>query len=271
MDNNYFYVIERKDIINSVSKRYEFIYTGTKYDRRNNIRTDFHFDENPYLIVRDVWDDGNAFWYASFQEGKPGNYTTPSGILVLVRKSKHSGKINIFPIGDKKWEKDAKIIGDNDWIWVYRNKQFSYENIVKFSIKDNSYKFIKTSYNQYTPFKSDNLYESDNFIWLLVSSYSHGEVKIIKVDKLEGKYTTITFPEEIFTTSVICADKDALWIDAYKMKGFSPSGNTTPYLLKVAKSDSRYEMFLVKPTMGAASKTVLENFLSWIFAPFMRQ
>jgi len=270
-DDNYVYVVERKDLTDNVRKRSEIVYTGIKYDKNSKVRTNYHFDINPMLIVRDIWEDNNAFWYACFQEGTPRNYVTPYGTMVLVKKSKHNGKIDIFHLGEDIWEKDAKIIGDNDWIWIYRDKQFSDKDIIKFSIKDNAYKFIKIGYNQYTLFKSDKFYESDNFIWLLISTHDHEEVKIIKTDKLDAKYPSINFPDEIHTTSVICADKDFLWLDAYKMKGFTPSGNTTPYLLKVAKSDSSYEMFLVRPTIGAGSKTALENFLSWIFAPFLSQ
>jgi hypothetical protein len=270
MDENYFYVIERKDLNSGADKRVEHVFTGAKYDKQNNVRTDYHFEASPNLIVRDVWEDSNDYWYACFQEGKPRNYVIPSGTPVLVKKSKQNGKIDIFQLGDSTWERDAKIIGDNDWIWIYHNKQFSgNNNIIKFSKKDNSHRFVKIGYSEYTPFKSDKLYEADNFVWLLASSSSHHEVKVIKVDKFETNYSPITFPDEIHTTSINCADKDFLWIDAYKVKGFAPSGNTTPYLLKVAKSDSSYELIFVKPTIGTASATVLQNFFSWIIAPFM--
>lgn len=271
MDDKYFYVIERKNINGGVDKRVEYIYTGAKYDKQNKVRTDSHFDINPSLIVRDVWEDSNNYWYACFQEGKPRNYVIPSGTPVLVKKSKQNGKIEIFQLGDSAWERDAKIIGDNDWIWIYRNKQFSgiNNNIIKFSKKDNSHSFVKIGYSEYTPIKSDSLYETDKFVWLLVSSSSRQEVKIIKADKFETKYTPITFPDEIHTTGINCADKDFLWIDAYKVTGGAPSGNTTPYLLKVAKNDSSYELIFVKPTIWAATGTVLQNFFSWIIAPFM--
>lgn len=274
MDDDYFYVTERKGVNNTVEKRTDWIYKGAKYNRRTNTRIEYHFEQNQDLVVRDVWEDDQSYWYACFQEGKPRGYVIPEGKLVVVSKSKLDGNVDIHELDGDNWKFDAQILGDKDWIWVFRNPSDGNASIkyrfIKFSKKDKKFELKKVNLNIFKPFNSNRYGESDDNLWLLNSSFSGAEVKVFRVDKESFTPTPIALPEEIRTRYTIYADKDYLWLDVYKLRSYAPSGNTVPYLLKISKNDLRYDLIFVEPTMGGAIGTILNNFFSWILAPFFR-
>jgi len=271
IDHDFFYAIERKDVKNAKGERTKWVFVGVKYNRKTKNRIEYHFEQNPKLVVRDVWDDDQNYWYACFHEGTPRNYAIPEGKLVLVSKSKLNSKVEEFYIDSGNWKFDAHILGDQDWIWIFKNPRESDGSFIMFSKAGKTYETIKLNIRPLRPFTNQNFNIEDNYLWVLSTSPSRREWQIYFIDKERIRATPIDLPNNIRPSGAIYADKDYLWVDVYKLrKHYTPSGNQIPYLLRIAKSDLSYELIFVKPTIGDAIGTVFENFMSWLLSPFFR-
>lgn len=120
------------------------------------------------------------------------------------------------------------------------------------------------------PFSSSEHDENDNYLWFFYRDSSTGEVKVYRVDKETLTPTPIDLPKGIRSRYAFYEDKNYLWVDVYKLKSYAPTGNTVPYLLIISKNDLSYNLILVEPTVGDAIRTILNNFFSWLFVPFLR-
>ena len=280
IDDEYFYVTEMKYLSNPDIKANNWMFQPAKYNKRTGARIEYHFEKNQDLVVRDVWEDDQNYWYACFQGGKPQKYNIPSGNLVLVNKSKTDGKIDINKLEVGDWIFDGKIIGDKDSIWIFRSPRDNSASIkyhfVKFSKKDkvfqpnNDIKFSKL-----IPFIPNQDNENDKYLWILDTSSSTAQIKIDRIEKVsltrsKIDLNNISNSNSTRTTGTTYADEDYLWLDAYKLKSYAPTGNTVPYLLKISKKDLSYELIYIEPTMADSIKTILNNFFFWFWIPFFR-
>jgi hypothetical protein len=270
MDDDYFYLVERKDI-NNIAKngRFEYIFRGTKYSRQSNVRAEFHFEQNHDVVVWDVWEDDQSYWYACLLEEKPRDHNVPEGKLVLVNKSKHGNKIDIYKYDSNNWVFGAQLFGDKDWIWIFPDTR-DHNVSIKFSKKDKTFDLNNAKLKYLRPFSSIEHDENDNYLWFYKRDSSTGEVKVYRVDKETLTPTQIDLPKGLRSRYTFYEDKNFLWVDVYKLTSYAPTGNTVPYLLKISKNDLSYNLILVKPTVGDSIKTILYNFFFWFWIPFFR-
>lgn len=272
LDKDFFYAVESQAVNNVKEKRTKFVFVGIKYSRKTKCRIEYHFEQNPNLVVRDVWDDDKNYWYACFQEDSPRNYVVPEGRLVLVSKSKLTDKVEEFYNEKELLKFDAEILGDKNWLWIFRHPRDS-GSFIRFSKEEKTYESIKLNIRPFLPFADQSFDKENSHFWALSTSSSRSDWQIYCIDKKSLKVSSspIDIPNEIRPTGAIYADKDYLWVDVYKyMKIYAPSGNQIPYLLRISKSDFSCQLISVKPTFGEAITTVYYNFMSWLLAPFFR-
>lgn len=274
MDDENYFVTELKYLNDPNNKTNNWLFKGAKYNRKTKTRSDYHFENYQDLIVTDIWEDDQSYWYACFRGGKPQKDNIPQGTLVLVTKSKFDGKLDSYELDGGNWIFKAKIIGDKDWIWVFRyatDIAYNKPPFAKFSKKDKAFVNASIKTNVSWPITTTNDVTNDNYLWFIDPSFnSTGKATIFRVNKETSNSISIDLPKEIRITGTAVVDNEFIWLDAYKLKSFAPSGNTEPYLIKLSKKDMSYDIIYVKPTMSDSIKTIFENFFSWLLLPFFK-
>lgn len=274
MDDENFFVTELKYLNEPNNRTYKWLFKGAKYNRNTKTRSEYHFEKYPDLIVTDIWEDNQSYWYACFRGGKPQEYNIPQGILVLVTKSKLDGKLDSYEFDGGNWIFKAKIIGDKDWLWVFREARDVPHNkppFAKFSKTDKTFVNVSIRTNVSWPITTTNNVTNDDYLWFIDPTFhSRGTATIFRVDKETSNSISIDLPEEIRITGTALVDNEFIWLDAYKLKSYAPSGNTVPYIIKLSKKDLSYDVIYVKPTISDSVKTIFENFFSWLLLPFFK-
>jgi len=274
MDDENYFVTEMKYLKDPNNKTNNWLFKGAKYNRKTKTRSEYHFDNNRDLIVTDTWEDDHSYWYACFRGGLPQKYNIPQGVLVLVSKSKLNGKLDSYEFDGGNWIFKATIIGDKDWLWVFREARDIPHNkpsFAKFSKKDKTFVSASIKANVSWPITNADNITNDNYLWFIDPSFnSTGKSTIFRVNKETSDSISIDLPMEIRITGTAIVDNEFVWLDAYKLKSYAPSGNTVPYLIKFSKKDLGYDVIYVKPTMSDSIKTIFENFFSWLLLPFFK-
>lgn len=308
-DSEYVYFIRTESNRYPHKENWQWRIRGFRYDKRFEARQSHHFDDFPSLLVTDIWEDEDNFWYACIDNPEFGEMNALSGTNVLVARSKMTGALEKFELD--AWEGDwgsypaddtrpllskernarpgtSKMLwvrGDKDYIWLFSRPDNADTHLIKFSKARKTIEYKQGLITGLVPFRGQS---PDIELWAVGSDYktcNSGQC-VYSINKNDLKSTTLSMPKgtnlqvsdwSFLNSNILrpfnpfCEDEDSLWIYVEQpRKVFTPMGSWVPYLARISKKDGSLEMIRVEPTVGEAIKTVIFNAVGWLIVPFFR-
>jgi hypothetical protein len=274
LDQEYFYFVQQNWASDGTFQGFRYI--GYRYDKKNKRRLEFHFEENPELVVIDAWKDNSYIWYLCLHDFETS--TVPHGRMALLLRSLTGNKYKRFDSGENKYY-NVHITGDdqNVWIFGHRQKPGTLENcLIRFNKGEQMIKTYQIPWNL-VPTNQDQLSERSRSIWTFDPGIGNwGKfcrinkenlrpmqsplVRCIKISRDPGKEFW-TFGDSTY------ADEEYIWI-GLTLKSSAWGRAYIPYIMRISKENFSSELFLVKPTFEESSQTVVKSFFADLAAPF---
>jgi hypothetical protein len=258
-DNNYYYFRRYKE--------------SFRYDKKIRKLIKHHFEENPELLVVDIWSDNDYNWYVCLQN--PTNYIIQDVILSCTARSI---ALVAKPIGKNEYQRfeliegtfrNAYIVGDEESIWVFTN-----DKVIKFTKKMRDIE-VKNLHGVLIPIKNNTPSEKSNHLW----TFNPANTREIKcINKMTMEINSIFLVKDIkplnnglknisvFGFESFCEDDKYIW-GGLTLDGINRS--RVPYLLKIDKNNYDSQLLVVKPTLGEASETIMKHFFADLATPVM--
>ena len=264
VDGNYVYVVEMK---RSDKDEKEYFLKGFKYDKEMQEQKQHHFPEYTDLVIADLWEDRNCYWYACIRN--PAGSYNPKGGFWLLSKDKHSGNLELFEMGGTEFiYKTITLTGDTDSIWILGvdlKAKGGREKILRFSKMS---KDIDKSVNayQFQLFKTSEIDEGSQFLWLL----KHKNVYRLDKENLGIYSIGVEIPGEdpgFARKRPVFSDLNNLWLAAsiydYKREEY------TAYLFRVSKRNADCELISLDPQLTQIFKVIETGFYTGVLPPIM--
>jgi hypothetical protein len=226
----------------------ETLLEGYRYDKGMRERRKCHFDEYPELVIADMCECKDSYWYACV--GSPSGSHRLGGKLFLVSREKGSGNLSLFEIeSDSFWYETIGLTGDGDSIWIFgtdlKEDGRIERNIQRFSrIHGTITESVNAS--DYQLVKMRETERNSQFLWLLQRRDDHLcrlDKETLKVEPLDvrvpGERTRMEEKRPLF------ADSENLWLAVlvYDKK----SEQNVPYLLRVSAKNMDHELISLDP------------------------
>jgi hypothetical protein len=221
----------------------ETLLEGYRYDKGMRERKAYHFDEYPELVIADMCEYKDSYWYACVSS--PSGSHRLGGKLFLVSREKGSGNLSLFEIeSDTFWYETIALTGDGDSIWIFGTDLKEGGRIeTKIQRFSKTHGSIAESVNasDYELVKMRETERNSPFLWLLHRRDDHLcrlDKKTLKVEGLDvripGERTRMEEERPSF------ADSENLWLAVlvYDKKG----EQYVPYLLRVSAKNMDQEL-----------------------------
>lgn len=265
-DDKYVFAI-RNELVQSANNKWEFVLSSFRYNKATKDRIENHFNDDLNIIVRDIFEDNNYYWYACYRNPVATHWTTVKGNLVVLRRDKITDEQKSITLGDDVFEKGIYITGDDNNIWVFGENWFK-ENIFKISIKDFTYQTIRINAltRQIKEIPSEN---NGAYFWLILSG--DNKLSLNRFDKGSLKTTQIPVTDGVISEyRPAVADDKFIWIGQSQLKSFKPGfpDRYSPYLLRISKTDLSSKVVPVETTFGEGMNNVKRSFFGYIATVF---
>jgi len=269
-DGDYIYVTEKVSSKKVIGEEYEYEnwFRGYRYDKQLNKRIEHHFDDHPELIVTDIWEDVDKYWYTGIINPY-GNYPERfRGKAFLLSKDKRSGKSVLYKFGENEFSysyyKGLSITGDAESIWLLGMEDSNglFTKLLKFSknkgIIEKEDPVIKLMKNGQTLFplsiavdlvKERPGNKTTEYLWF-VSRGQGNEVSVFRFDKDAFELTLFTSHREVPPIesmggySPYLADESYIWM-AIPYYRSGEEVNRRGHLVRISKADASYKVIPV--------------------------
>lgn len=236
--------------------------SGMRYDRAFKSQNAFHFSENPGLLIMNITEDNNAYWYTCLERkaADPAPLAGElNGRLVVVRKAKDTKEYNQF-VYEAERLRNVSTAADNGTLWIFATGDekdgrgnYSDHKIVQFSKTDRMFKAQKMPLALVAFPSRGNPQESD-VLW----AFGAGN-RIVRVQKKDLTYTAKALPQNVRTSSgserrfAASETETSLLLGAYDFQDRVPGSSgdmPKPHILRYVKTDMEPEMVPLTDTMG---------------------
>lgn len=264
VDSNYLYFIIKRTVEGEGGKLSSSV-QGFRYDKQMKERFDHHFENFPDLVVGNIWEDRDDYWYACLSSLNLDDPPRISGELVLLLKSKKINEVNSFNLGQYQFFLDSlSLFSDNYAVWILgldKTDVFD-KKVVKFSKNNKTVeKDVEVGYA--TLFKGQESNVSDKYLWLI------SEQGIYRLNKDTMESLPFTFPDNITfpynrAHRPIYSDNNNLWIAVENYKKNQRFGMPTEYVLKMSKTDADHQLIPIAASGRDFLKRIQEMTFSLI-------
>lgn len=236
--------------------------SGMRYDRAFKVQSAFHFSENPGLLIMNITEDNEAYWYTCLERKAADPAPTPgelNGRLVVVRKAKDTREYSQF-VYELERVRNISTAADNESLWIFGagdekdgRGNYSDHKIITFSKKDRSFKAQKMPL-ALVAFPSYGIPQESEVLW----AFGAGN-RLVRVQKKDLTYTAKALPQNVRTTSgserrfAASETETSFLLGAYDFQDRVPGSSgdmPKPHILRYAKTDMEPEMIPLKDTMG---------------------
>jgi hypothetical protein len=260
-DDNYFYI---NMLLGAIGKTFR----GFRLDKTFSTRSEGHFDDLKDLMLIDSLEDQNHFWYACIDKSEIAfNRTADLVHLTLIARNKTSVNTKVIDLGQVGTDK-LYIVDGGATLWIFSGTKL-------FRILKENMAFTLIELPLPLVPVSDTAKDNYSYIWAMNNKFGSNESLIFKIDTATDDIMpipvsfdkTIRIPTFTFERRFY-ADENYLWLysEILKTPG-APSGNYSPYVLRISKANLTSEPLLIKPTVGEAVSTVIYNFFAVLSSP----
>jgi hypothetical protein len=253
-DDQYIYVLK-----NNLDKEHHFSLNNYKYDLYSGKKIEGHFCNERNLVVQDIYEDTDYFWYACYRSPSATHWTSVKGYPVIIRRNKKNNDLKKIFLGQQYRSGEPLLIsGDTNYIWLSKINKGGYFIINK---NDLSYKTIWIKDLCFTA-KEIPFANSQNYLWVILRGWSKSPslhrlnknnfnaipIKI-NIGEINGYHSTIV-------------DNHSIWIGLSQYDPAPANGAHTrvPYLLKVSKDNHRVEIIPLETSLGEGIKNIARSF-----------
>ncbi|OGW18922.1 MAG: hypothetical protein A2X56_13735 [Nitrospirae bacterium GWC2_57_13] len=235
---------------------------GMRYDRAFKVQNAFHFSENPGLLVINITEDNEAYWYTCLERKAADPAPSPgelNGRLVVVRKAKDTKEYSQF-VYEIERLRNISTVADSGSLWIFatgdeKNGRGNYSDhkIVQFSKKDTTFRAQKMLL-ALVAIPSYGIPQESEILW----AFGSGN-RIVQVQKKDLTYTTKALPQNVRTSSgserrfAAAETETSLLLGSYNFQDRVPGSSgemPKPLILRYTKTDMELEMVPLKDTMG---------------------
>lgn len=267
-DDKYLYAI-KNDLVETSKNKYEFVLHSFRYNKNTGTKIENHFDNDSSLLVEDLCDDKNYYWYACYINPVATHWTNVKGHLAVVRKDKITNEIKVVNLGEDVFEKNIFVSADSSNVWIYGENWFK-NNVFKISKTTLTYDTLRMP-DLTSHIKAISSYNDGSYEWLLSSKAN--KLYLERFDKINLKFMQIPLTDvQISEYRAAVEDDRYIWVGASQLRSSTSAfwERSTPYLLRVSKTDLSTNIFPVETTFSEGISNIWRNFLGDIgFIPLV--